>query len=116
MEFTPHHAGKKQGTMHDTVKKKIIHEIRQKCKHGNDLAASLETGNEHADKDALFAHSGFTATGFKDSGNPTEIELTECTECVKEKNERFRAHQDNSEKAFSLMHGFCNKAMQPGIC
>ena len=44
IEFTPHCAGKKQGATHDTVKKKITHDIRQKCKCGDDLAESLEKG------------------------------------------------------------------------
>ena len=31
---------------------------------------------------------------------------------MKEKNGRFRVHQDNCKKAFSMTHGFCNEAMQ----
>ena len=112
MEFAPHCAGKKQGATHDTVKKKIVHKIRQKHKCGDDPAESLETGNRHADEDTSFAHSGFIPTGFAVENKPTEVKPMECTKCAKEKNERFGVCQDNSEKAFSLTHGFCDKAMQ----
>ena len=112
VEFTPHCAGKRQGATHDTVKKKIMHEIRQKCKCGNNLAESLEKGTKHGDKNALFTSLGFKPTPFTDASEPTPIELMEHTECAKEKNKRFRTCQDNCKKAFSMIHGFCNKAMQ----
>ena len=115
VEFTPHCAGKKQGATHDTVKKKIMHDIGQKHKCGNDPAESLETGNKCDDEDALFTKLGFKPTTFKDDNNPTQIELTECTEHAKEKNERFGSHQDNCEKAFSMTCGFCDKVTQPRL-
>ena len=42
MEFEPHFTGEKQGAMHDTVKKKITHDIRQKYKYGDDVHLSIE--------------------------------------------------------------------------
>ena len=97
VEFTPHCAGKKQGATHDTVKKNIVHEIRQKCKCGNDLAESLETGSKRVDKNALFAHLGFTPTGFKDNNNPTEIESMEHTKNCSEDNGPVQCATDTIE-------------------
>ena len=90
--------------MHDTVKKKITHDIGQKCKHGDDLAESLEKGKRHETKDKLFDYLGFAAAPFAAAGKPTSLELIEYMEYVKEKNKRFRVYQDNCEKAFSMIH------------
>ena len=48
----------------------------------------------------------------KDGNSPTQMELVECTEFVKDGNERFHVCQDNSKKAHLLMCGHCNKVMQ----
>ena len=49
---------------------------------------------------------------FKDGKNPTQLEMTDGTEFVKERNKRFGVCQDNAKKTHSLTHGCCNKAMQ----
>ena len=85
VEFTPHYAGKRQGATYDTVKKQIIHDIRQKYKFGNDLAESLEKNEKHEDKDDPHEKLGFTPVTIKDTANPTSIEMIEYTEYVKEK-------------------------------
>ena len=75
----------------------------------------METGNKCDDEDAPFTKLGFKPTTFENNDGPTQIELTECTKCAKEKNERFRMYQDNCKKSFSLTCGFCNEATQPRL-
>ena len=56
VEFAPHCASENQDAVCDTVKKEVVHNIRGECKFGNDLAESLETGNQHKDKETLWKH------------------------------------------------------------
>ena len=72
MEFTPHCAGKTQGATCDTVKKQIIHDIRGKCKFGNDLAELLETEVEHKTKEALWKHLNFDDVTIAKPDSPTQ--------------------------------------------
>ena len=86
LEFAPHHAGKTQGTTHDTVKKQIIHNIGSNHKFGNNPAELIEN-DDHETKEALWKHSGFANVTFVDKNKPTQLELVDCTEFVKERNE-----------------------------
>ena len=112
IEFTPHHTGKNQGTTCDTMKKQITHDIRGKCKFGNDLAESLESGTRHKNKEDSWNHLGMDAATMAKQDSPMQVELIDHTEFVKERNERFTVHQDNGKKAHSSMCGHCNEAMQ----
>ena len=85
VEFTPHCAGKTQGATCDTVKKQIIHDIRGKCKCGNNLAELIENEIKHKTKEALCQHFKFDWVTFNDKSKPTELELLDCEEFVKEK-------------------------------
>ena len=87
MEFTPHCAGKTQGTTCDTVKKQIIHDVRSKHKFRNDLAELIENDNQHETKEELWKCLGFAEVTFVDKKNPTQLEPVDCTEFVKERNE-----------------------------
>ena len=89
VEFTPHCAGKTQGTTHDTVKKQIIHDIGSKCELGNDPAESIENNNQHKTKEDPWKHLGFADSTFVDKKNPTQLEPVDHTEFVKERNEQF---------------------------
>ena len=54
VEFTPHYARNTQESMHDTVKKQITHNVRGKCKIGNDLEESSETDVQQKTKEDLW--------------------------------------------------------------
>ena len=112
IEFTPHYAGKAQGATCDTVKKQIVHEIRGKCECGNDLAESLDDDEKISAKEELWKKLGFAEETIVDENKPTQLELVRHTEFIKNQNERFRVYQDNVKKAYSLIYGCCNKAMQ----
>ena len=66
---------------------------------------------EHQTKEDLWKHLKFTVMTVKDEVNPTQMELVECTEFAKERNERFRVHKDKAKKAHSLVFRHCDKAM-----
>ena len=72
VEFTPHCAGKMQGTAHDTVKKQIIHNIGSKCECRNDLVESIENKVKHNTKEELWTHLKFTEATFVNKNEPTE--------------------------------------------
>ena len=76
----------------DTVKKQIAHDIRSKCKFGNDLAESSETETQHQKKEDLWMHLGFDEATIADGENPTQLELVDCTEFTKDRNKRFGMH------------------------
>ena len=110
VEFTPHCAGKTQGTTHDTVKKQIIHDIGGKHKCGNNSAESIKNENEHRTKEASWKHLKFKEATFVDNKTPMQMGLVEHKEFVKERNEQFRVCQDNSKKAHSLICDHCKKS------
>ena len=103
VEFVSHCTCENQGITHDTVKKEVAHDIKGEHKFGNDLAESLETGNQCKDKDSSWKHLGLAETTFVDNNNPTQLEIVDCMEFAKERNKRFRVHQDNGKKAHSTM-------------
>ena len=72
----------------------------------------LETEVEHTTKEGLWNHLGFAIVNAVKADAPTPTETVDCTEFVKERNERFQVHKDNMKKVHSLTHGHCSKAMQ----
>ena len=74
------------------MKKQIVHDIRGKCKFGNDLAESLETEVEHKTKEASWKHLNFSVVTMAKPDSPTQMETVDHTEFVKEQNERFCVH------------------------
>ena len=89
VEFIPHCARKTQGTIHDAVKKQIIHDIGSKCECGNNPAESIENKIKHSTKEDSWKHLKFTEATFVNKNSPTEMELMDHKEFVKERNKQF---------------------------
>ena len=76
------------------------------------MAKSLESGTRHKTKDNPWTAMSLAMATLKDPDKLSQLEVIECTQCVKEKYKRFTVNQDNTKKACLLMCGHCNEAMQ----
>ena len=107
----PHCTGKNQGATCNTVKKQITHDIGEKHKFGNNSSESLENGTRHKNEEDSWSHPGLDVATIATASGPTQVELIEHTEFVKDRNETFVVHQDNGKKAHLSMCAHCNKTM-----
>ena len=78
----------------------------------NDLAKSLDNNTKCNTKDKSWMGTSFKSVTLKDLDEPTKLEEIECTKHVKEKNERFTVHPDNTKNtlidAWALQQGNAN--------
>ena len=85
MQFTPYYAGKQQGATYDTVKDYIVQQIQKTYKYGNDIAVAIDEDKDFADRDELGTHAQIVLATL--GKTPTESELIDYKEAVRERNE-----------------------------
>ncbi len=128
IEFTPFYAGKIQVATYDTVKDHIINTIQKTYRNGHDLTKVLVLEKDYDDKEqfcdklglALLAQAGTETvtqgdTTMTQQREPTQYELIEYKEALREQNDRWRIYLDNKHKSYAFIWSKCNKTMQSRI-
>jgi hypothetical protein len=117
MEFTPHTAGRHQLVTYDTVKEYILQEMQKDLRHGYDIVKCLreginvgipilkpiriieELGEQSAEEQKI-----------QQEGHDMEWQIER-----KEYSVRKNVYEENIFKAYAIIFGYCNKAMQTRI-
>ena len=117
MEFAPHMAGEHQSVTHDMVKEHTLQDLQKDPRHGNDLVEcprkGINTGTPTLEPERTIEKSGGQTAEeqkLKQEGHNMEWQIER-----KEFGVRKNVYEANVFKAYAIIFGFCNKAMQTQI-